>query len=68
LKRSASFGYPLASVPFASVVYVINHGENMRKKRGKDAYKASLAEQYAIDGSELAEFRALFPFLLDEHA
>lgn len=31
----ASYGYPLAPVPFPAALYMIAHGENMRQRRGK---------------------------------
>ena len=58
---AARFGYPLAPVPFPAALYVINHGENMRKKRGKASSKDNYLRHFRIeDPEEIARIKLEF--------
>jgi len=34
-RNMADFGFELAPIPFAAAIYVLNHGNNMRQRKGK---------------------------------
>ena len=41
----ADFGFRLAPVPFAAAIYVLNHGNNMRQRKGKLDGKMAMFER-----------------------
>jgi len=58
---AALFGYPLQEVPFHAAIYVMNHGENMRKKRGKLHGKMNYLQAHKIpDASVVADIKTEF--------
>lgn len=46
---SAFFGTPLEPVPFFAALYVINHGENARARRGVGEFKSTLLSKRRIE-------------------
>lgn len=46
---SVFFGTPLAPVPFYAALYVINHGENARARRGVGDFKTKLLSTRQVD-------------------
>lgn len=54
-------GLPLDAVPFPAAIYLVNHGENMRKRRGQNASKVAYLDVFEItDPEERDAVRAAF--------
>lgn len=52
----ADFGFAMQRVPFPAAIYVTNHGNNMRERRGKIDYMISLVDAGALpDPAPVAE-------------
>jgi hypothetical protein len=47
-----SFGLHLAPVPFPAAIYVVNHGENTRQRRGKMSAKMQYLARNRLDADE----------------
>lgn len=57
--RSARLGYPLRPLPFASMLYVVNHGNNMQIRKGNN--KLTYLERHEItDDAEIAAIKQAF--------
>lgn len=55
-------GRTLAPMSFASVLYVLNHGENFGARRGRVSFKTKFVERFRIDDrEELARIAEGFP-------
>jgi hypothetical protein len=50
----ASFGLELSTVPFAAAVYIVNHGENTRQRRGMMHGKLGYLRRNRVDAEEAA--------------
>ncbi|MBP0481076.1 hypothetical protein J5474_01030 [Sagittula sp. M10.9X] len=62
-------GRPLAPLSFASVLYVLNHGENFGARRGRVGFKTRFVERFRIDDpEELARIAEGFPLPEDHPA
>lgn len=64
-RMSKRFGVPLVPVPFPAALYVINHGENARARRGTGGFKSELLRKNAVSDSEetrtiMAEYKVTF--------
>ena len=53
-------GMPLEELGFPAAIYAFNHGENMRRRRGKDAGRLAALEARALPPEEVARVRAAF--------
>lgn len=54
------FGLRLAPVPFPAAIYVVNHGENTRQRRGKLGGKMDYLAKHRLDPDETAGVRRTF--------
>lgn len=55
-----SFGLDLSTVPFPAAIYVVNHGENTRQRRGKMNGKLGYLARNRIDAEEATRVAADF--------
>ncbi len=56
----AAFGLDLARVPFPAAIYLVNHGENLRLRRGKGDAKVTYANRHALPPAAAEGVRATF--------
>ncbi len=60
-RNMGHYGLRMARVPFAAALYVVGHGENMRKRRGKMAGKLKHFDISPVtDPGEVAAIRSAF--------
>jgi len=60
IARFAEFGMHLADLPFPAAIYAVNHGENMRRRRGKDARQLDYLAANRLDAAVAEQARAAF--------
>lgn len=53
-------GFPLSPVPFPAALYAINHGENLRKARGKLGSKLQYLDRHKLDPARSSEILQIF--------
>ncbi|KNG93135.1 hypothetical protein [Pseudaestuariivita atlantica] len=61
---AALAGQRLTPLRAASVVYLLNHGDNFGARRGRVGFKARYVDRFALSPSERAAFDAAFPGLI----
>ena len=58
--RLTAFGLALAPIPFPAALYMMNHGENLRKRRGLMHTKLEYLRRHQVPADRAARIRAEF--------